>query len=43
MLVTTKILKGEINRRSLDLTDMTKAFEIPRKFNGGEIEDNPLS
>ena len=42
MLVTTKILKGEVNRRSLDLIDITEAFEIPRKLNEDEIKENPL-
>jgi hypothetical protein len=42
MLVTSKILKGEVRRRALDLVDREKQFELPLNpvF---DIEDQPYS
>ena len=42
MLVTSKILKGQINRRAFDLVDREKQFELPiTPIN--DIEENPYA
>ena len=42
MLVTRKILKGEVQRRAFDLVDREKQFELPITPIV-DIEENPYS
>lgn len=42
MLVTSKILKGEVRRRALDLIDKEKQLELPLN-EVFDIEDHPFA